>query len=465
VKVVVIGAGSAQFGLQTVAALLGGEALRGGELALVDHHPPALDRMARLADRLDREWGAGVKLSAHDHHGPALADASAVISAIEVAPREALWRSDYDIGLRHGLHQPYAENGGPGGFAHAARNIGPVLAIARAMETACPDAWFVNFSNPMVRICDAIARYSSIRVVGLCHQINAGYGMVGYALADDLGIRIPDGPISTQAHPDHWGQLEALRRAAREHLVIRAAGTNHLTWALEIRHRATGEDWYPRFRERWAALDPAFEPLTRRMFAAFGRFPMTGDSHLAEYLPWVSDPVTRPWETLDLQLYDWDRMAAMRRSGHHEIEAMASAGAPIEGLRDADSEGALEIVESLVGATEHEHDALNVVNDGWITDLPAGAIVEVPGRSTATGVTGQPVGALSEPIAELCRRELTVARLCVDAAVHGDREAALQSLLLGPVVSDLDVARELLDDYLTTYRRYLPQFWDGPPLA
>ena len=137
-----------------------------------------------------------------------------MVSAIEVPPREVLWRRDYEIPLKYGVRQPYAENGGPGGFAHAIRNVRPVLEIAHAMEQACPDAWFINFSNPMVRICDAIARYSKIKVVGLCHQIYVGYGMVGYVLADELGIDVPPGPIRCHADPDIWPQLNALARQA-----------------------------------------------------------------------------------------------------------------------------------------------------------------------------------------------------------------------------------------------------------
>jgi len=444
-KVAVIGAGSAQFGLNTVAALLRSDRLRGSHLALVDRDPAALERMARLAERLDAEWGAGMTITSHTHHETALPGTAFVVSAIEVAPREALWRSDFDIGLRHGVRQPYAENGGPGGFAHALRNIGPVLEIARSMEVHCPDAWFVNFSNPMIRICDAIHRHSRIRVVGLCHQVDVGYRMVGAVLAADLGIDLAGPPIHHQA---------------RARLDIVAAGVNHCTWALEIRDRATGEDLYPLFRERWASHAPSYEPLTRDVFAAFGRFPMTGDSHLSEYLPWVSDPVTRPWERYGIPLYDWDGMAQLRGVGHDAIDAMGRGTAPIDALRETDSEGALEMVEHLAGAGRHEHQAVNVPNDGLIANLPDGAIVEVPGTVTDAGVAGRVVGPLPEGIAELCRRELTVVRMVVDAAVHGDRDLALQALLLDPVVRDLEVARALLDDYLETYRAYLPQFWD-----
>jgi alpha-galactosidase len=457
-KIVVIGAGSASFGLNTIASLMHSERLRGSHLALVDRNAEALASMGRLARRLNREWDAQATITTHAHHAEALDGAEFVVSAIEAPPREKLWQSDYEIPLKYGVRQPYAENGGPGGFAHAARNVGPVLEIVHAMERACPAAWFINYTNPMMRICNAIARYSDIKVVGLCHQIHAGYGMVGLVLADFLGIEVPEGKISTHAHPAIWPLRTRVAHQALERVDIKAAGLNHFTWMLDLRDRRTGEDLYPLFAERWASFDPTFEPLTRRVYDAFGCFPIPGDEHLCEYLPWVSDPLTRPWDKYEISLYDWDLMAQLRGLGHNDIAKMADGRATVEHLRDADSEGALEIIENVAGAGNHYHLAVNLPNVGQIANLPRGAIVETPGLVSGVGVHGVSVGALPEPVAELCRREIAVVRLCVDAAVHGDRQAALQCLLLDPVITDLDVARQVLDDYLETYREHLPQF-------
>ena len=178
-KIVVMGAGSASFGLNTVATLMRSHKLHGSHVALVDRNAETLALMQRLAERMNREWDAQMTITSHTHHAGALDGAGFVVSAIEVPPREVLWRRDYELTLKYGVRQPYAENGGPGGFAHTIRNVLPVLEIAHALEQACPDAWFLNFSNPMVRICDAIALYSKIRVVGPCHQIFAVDGLVG----------------------------------------------------------------------------------------------------------------------------------------------------------------------------------------------------------------------------------------------------------------------------------------------
>ena len=203
----------------------------------MDRSPETLDTVKRLAERLNREWDAGIKVTAYTNHKDALdGDTKFVVSAIEVGVREGLWRKDYEIPLRFEVRQPYAENGGPGGFAHAARNVGPILEIARDMEQVCPDAWFVNYTNPMIRICDTVNRHSKIKAVGLCHQIFIGYTMVGIALAKDLGIEVPDGIEGM-----HAGITQAPLHSVREQIVprvdIRAAGLNHFSWILSI---ATG---------------------------------------------------------------------------------------------------------------------------------------------------------------------------------------------------------------------------------
>ena len=458
-KIVVIGAGSASFGENTLSTLLRSRKLRGSTLALVDRNPETLDIIKRLADRLNREWDSGMKITAHSHHKEVLENAGFVVSAIEVGAREGLWRKDFEIPLKYGVRQPYAENGGPGGFAHAARNIIPVLEITHDMEEACPEAWFINFTNPMIRICDAINRHSSIKVVGLCHQIYIAYTMVGIALAKDMGITIPDGITGMQADVLQAPLHNQVRQQIVPRVDLRAAGLNHFSWILSIRDRQTGEDLYPLFRERWNEMDESFEPLTRRVFDIFGLFPVPGDTHLCEYLPWVSDPITKPWEKYAINLYDWDLNAAVREFELDRLKDMADNQITIQGLENSDSEGALEMIENIAAAGTHYHLAANLPNVGQIANLPPGIPVETPVIVDGQGIHPVHVGELPEPVAELLRREAIVSRLCVDAAVEGDRQKALQCLLLDPVVNDIELARQILDDYLLTYKEYLPQFW------
>ncbi len=366
------------------------------------------------------------------------------------------------VGLHHppeyGLRQPYAENGGPGGFAHTARNIMPILEIAWDMEKHCPDAWFINFTNPMQRICAAIHRHSKIKVVGLCHQLGAGYAMVGKALQKELDIIVPEQFISTHASPKYSPAMGITSIQAQKKVKITAAGVNHFTWMLAVRDRQTGEDLYPLFRNRWESLPEAFEPLTRRVFKAFGLFPIPGDEHLCEYLPWVSDPQTKPWEKYELELYEWQVHSQEREDKWVELDKATVKRMDPEEFIPVVSEGALEIIENIQTDSDFYWEAVNVPNVGQVPNLPEGAIIELPGLVNADGVTGITVGPIPEGIAELLRREITVSHLTVDAVVAGDRQLALQALLLDPVVRDLDIAQAILDDYLNTYREHLPTF-------
>ncbi|WKZ40138.1 MAG: hypothetical protein QY328_17915 [Anaerolineales bacterium] len=457
--ITVIGAGSASFGENTLSAIMRSQKLKGSTLRLVDRNAQSLDIVHRLANRLNKEWDARFTITAHTHHKDALDGTNFVVSAIEVGPREELWKSDFEIPIKYGVRQPYAENGGPGGFIHAARNVKPVLEIVHDMEQTCPDAWFINFTNPMVRICDLVNRHSKIKAVGLCHQIYAGYGMVGVALAKDLGIQVPEGLEGMHADVMQHPLQQQVVHQIVPLVDIRAAGTNHFTWLVSIHDRRTGEDLYPLLRERFFELDESFEPLTRRVFRDFGLFPIPGDTHLCEYLPWMSDPVTKPWEKFNIRLYDWELMAGVRDFSLDRLNEMADGNMTIDGLLETDSEGALEMIENVAYGGSHYHLAANLPNVGQIPNLPLGATVETPVHVNGAGIHPVHVGPLPEPIAELCRRELTIAQLCVDAAVEGSREKALQCLLLDPVITDAETAESILDDYLKTYKEHLPQFW------
>lgn len=459
-KIVCIGAGSYSFGITTMASLLRSPNLKGSELVLVDRDEAHLETMRQWVEWLNDAWDGQMQISAFTHHQPALSGADFVINATEVGPREALWQSDWQIPLKYGVRQPYAENGGPGGFAHAARNIMPILGMAWDMEKLCPDAWFINFTNPMQRICAAIHRHSKIKVIGLCHQLSVGYAMVGKALANDLNITVLPEFTSTHASPKYNEARAVTALEAIKKVKITAAGVNHFTWMLSLRDRTTGEDLYPLFHQRWQSLPEAFEPLTRRMYDALGLFPIPGDEHLCEYLPWVSDPATKPWEKYELELYEWQAHSQGRDDQWLALEKAIQTRTDPEQFIPLYSEGAPEVIENITLNTGLIWEAVNVPNLGQISNLPRGAIIELPGVLNANGATGLHLGAMPEGIAEILRREITLSHLTADAVVTGDRQLALQALLLDPIIRDIDVARQVLDDYLITYQNYLPTFWD-----
>jgi alpha-galactosidase len=460
-KIVIIGAGSASFGLNSLATLVREPTLRGSTLALVDTNTTGLHLIHRLAERMNREWDAGLIIESDPDRRAVLREADFVVCSIEVGPREQLWRQDWEITLRHGVRQPYAENGGPGGLFHTARNIPHILDIARDMERLCPSALFINLSNPLPRLCRAITKYTSIRVVGLCHQIGYGYGMVGRLLADHLGIEMPAIMKDPDAPHDraYWHIVGEFTARVSESIDIKAAGLNHFTWMLDVRDRRSGEDLYPELRRRFLEDPEGREPLTRAMLQLTGYIPVPGDTHLSEYLHFTHNPVTKPWERYNLHLYDWDRAAQERDEMWRQIERLVAAGGPeLAELRCLQSEGIYEVVHGIAHDANLYRAAINVPNHGTISNLPDHTIVEVPAVITGMGVLPLRIGSLPPVIAELCRREAERVELVVDAVVHGSRELALQALALDPTIDDLDLARCILEDYLETQKENLPQF-------
>jgi alpha-galactosidase len=455
---VIIGAGSAVFGARALAAILRSERLRGADLRLVDVDGPALELMTRLAEVLNREWGANVSIRGTTDRRAALPNADFVIVSVQVGPREEVWEKDWRIPLEHGIRQPYAENSGPGGLAHTARNLPLIMDIARDMEELCPNAWYMNYVNPLIRLTLGVHRYTKINVAGMCHQLLWGYAMAMALLADRYGISLPPG-LKIDTNHEHRHFREPLMRDGLKYLDIKAAGINHFSWAYDIRDQATGEDLYPALRERWLSESMGdFEPLSRDMFQIFGLMPTPSDSHLCEFLPYVHDPIKKPWEKYRLHTQSWSGNLQRRADRRALAQAIIDGKEPAERLRNERSEGIPEVIEGVHFNLNTFIHQLNLPNDGLIPNLPKDTIVEVPGVSCGLGLRGLNMPPLPEPIAELCRRELAYSSLVVDACYHGDKDLALQALLLDPTVNDIDTARTILNAFMNEFAAYLPQF-------
>jgi alpha-galactosidase len=457
-KIVCIGAGSFSFGLSTLITLLQSRDLDGSEICLVDHNQASLDLISELANWLNSEWDCHKLISNHANHQDALKGANFVINSTEVTPREQLWEADCKITDKDGLRQPYGENGGPGGFAHAARNVAPVLAIARDMEKLSPDAWLINFTNPMHRLCYLVNQYTKVKVVGLCHQLGMGYAMVAKVLAERYQFKGTDEFQSTHADPRNHVSSHRFQSFGQKAFKIKAAGLNHFSWMLDLQDRSSGENLYPAFRAAWENLDPNFEPLTHKVFKHFGLFPIPGDEHLCEYLPWLSNAKTEPWKKYDCSLYDWDLNSALRDFQWDMIKSTIASKKGAESLRYPESEGALEVITGLLKDEPLYWEAVNIPNAGLIPGLSPDTIVEVPAIISRDGICGEEMGEMPKAITGLLQREALCSQLCIDAVVHGDRHLAMQSLLLDPVINDIDIAENVLIDILEANKAYLPQF-------
>ncbi len=440
-KIVLIGAGSTIFGVNTLADLFAQRAhLRGSHLALCDVDPARLARVTRLAERMNAATDADFKITSVTDYRAALPGAEFVIVSVEV-DRIARWKLDWEIPFKHGIRHVLGENGGPGGLSHALRTIDLVLGIAREVERLAPDAYLLNFTNPLPRVMLAVTRYTRLRAIGLCHQINKGYYIVGHVLG--LTPR-----IAAHFPPP------ALARELKEQIDLETAGLNHLTWIQELRERGSGRDLYPEFRARLFDFDPTFEPLSRRLHKAFGLFPATGDDHVGEYFSFAH-------ETSDLKGYDFDKYAATGAAlDAHVDRAITDSDALQEFLNWESAERAASIVAGIVNDWHSYEVTVNVVNNGALPGLPDWAVVEVPGVVSASGVTPLRVPALPPAITAALNREAVIQDRVVEAAVHGDRYAALQALLLDPLIPSFADAEKLLDELLTAHAAALPQFRD-----
>lgn len=456
-KIVVIGAGSASFGLKNLGAILRTSELNECELCLVDVNEEGLILTTKLAEKINKEWNSKCIIRSSTNRCELLPDADFVILSVAI-DREKCWAIDQSIAKKYGIMH-YAENAGPGGMMHTARNIALIMPILRDIERLCPNAWVLNFTNPVPRICIAAARYTNVKMIGICHQMEFGYTIVGNVLAKDLGVDVKNDYLFrwNDASFETYGKLVM---QTQEKVDILAAGINHFTWMLSIKDKESGRDLYPLLRERYLSSFENFEPLTREMFDIFKVCPVPGDCHMVEYLPYTHNMSRNTWDKYDIQMYPFTDAAKDRNKMWQDIEAMVEGKQTLASLWNVHTERAELIIAGILNNKDSYEPAVNISNCGFIENLPYNAIVEVPAKVNAQGVHGEKVGKLPEPIAELCRRQITIAEMVVEASVKGDRDIALQALTLDPIIDDLGVARSLLEDYLKEEREYLPQFFE-----
>ncbi len=438
-KIVLIGAGSTSFGVNTLADLFTHRArFRHSTIALCDLNAEKLSRMTRLAERLNAVTDANYKIESATDYRSVLRGAEFIFVSVEVDRLER-WKLDWQIPLKYGIKHVLGENGGPGGLAHALRTIDLVLGIARDVEALAPDAYLINFTNPLTRVCLALTRYTRVKVIGMCHQINKGYSIVGQV----LGL-IP----RTEAHfpePHTANMLKA-------QLDLKTAGLNHVTWIQDIRERATGRDLYPEFLERLETFDPNFEPLSRRLYHAFGLFPTTGDDHVGEYFSYA-------YETSALAGYDFEGRELESAAQDQQVERAGQAGAPLDEFLNWESgERGVNIASAILNDLNEYELTVNVENKGALPGLPDWAIVEVPALVSGSGAIPLRMNPLPPAITAVLNQQVAIQDRVVEAAVHGDRQAALQALLLDPLITSYRVAEQLLDELLEVHADYLPAF-------
>ena len=202
----------------------------------------------------------------------------------------------------------------------------------------------------------------------------------------------------------------------------------------------------------------SFEPLTRRVFEVYGLMPVPGDGHLCEYLPYTHNPARNAWSRYKMRMFDFDKAAAGTEENWKRIRAMADGTESLDSLKNARSERIEALIAAIVANRNAYEPAINLPNEGHIENLPSEAVVEVPAVINSAGVHGLAMGSLPEGVAELCRREAAIAGLVVESAIECDRLKAIEAMALCPMVDDVDLAVELVDDYIEANRDYFPEF-------
>jgi alpha-galactosidase len=440
--VALIGAGSRSFGPETVRDVLLSEALaqRRVELRLMDIVADNLLDIGRYAKSLVEKLGRTAEVSRTTSLEAALDGAQFVVSAVELG-RSLYWAQDFHIPRKYGFRQVFAENGGPGSLFHGLRAMKAMVPIARAMERICPDAIVLNYTNPMHKVCDAIATLSKTRCIGLCHGVWMGMEQVAYILDK----------------PEYEMEMEA-------------CGINHFSWFQTIRDRQTGEDLYPRLREAeregdWRA-DWHEIGLARILLRRFGLYPSPATNHFGEYigwahefcaneLDWFYDPADGPpWqkgkvpEYVSVQdAYGTERPFKKQEQKPQPIE---------EQVLEPSGELAIPIIESIACGEHRRLDAINVPNSDFIPNLPDGMVVEVPAMSDGTGLRPKRMQPLPEPIAAMIRLQGSINKLLVEAFAEQSKGKLLQAVLLEPTVTSYRGAVEMVDEMLALQRDVLP---------
>ena len=453
-KIVLVGAGSREFGPASIRDILLSDPLcEGGiEIALVDTDPSGLPRTQAYAESVAAHLGRSATVTTSTRLADALPGAAAVIVAIEIN-RYFYWAQDFHVPRAFGFRQIYGENGGPGGLFHALRNMGPTVEIAREMEVHCPDAWFINYTNPLTKLCEAVSRLTDIRVVGLCHGVFHGIE-----------------------------QMSRILQLPPERLDARASGLNHFTWFGSVVDRETGEDLYPRLREREREGDWMHDwdeiALSRILFRVFGRFPSPGANHIGEYIRWAGDflasstlqffydPVEgHPWETGQVPTWIYNlgdnptetplfpEQRRDRARGTREERASNLIDAPLA----PSGELAIPLLEGVLFGEERYLDAVNVPNAGHVPGLPDSAIVEVPATANGSGLHPFTMNPLPEAILALLRLQISINRLLVDAFRDRSRHTLLQALLLDPTTESYRQAVGLVNEMCRLQRDVLPE--------
>ena len=420
----------------------------GSEFVLVDTNPQLLELSLIRNRKYIEKRGVNIFLRAETDRKKALEGAKYVVMSCE-KERVPYWIQDLEIPAKFGVEQFQGENGGPGGQAHAMRNISLFMEICADMRKLCPDAWLMNFTNPMSFVCTYFQRYGWKKALGFCHQVHGSLGVV----SEMLGLEP--------------GELEFI-----------TGGINHFNWLLDIRKRGSNEScmgWFLNEVKKNQYFQKVHHNIPANKFTLdilknFGLYCVGYDDHISEYTPFFY-PHTE-WRDMGYSLSLDERKKYLKtlqeresKSTNEQAQEQSMAREeffkypfPKDGHHPWYKEHPTQVMSALESNKALYLDSIVIPNNGAIDNLPNDALVDVPAMVIGGEVRSIHAGKLPTFAMELCRRQITIHELLVEAVVTADKQKLVQAMALDPYVRGIRQACDIVDAFLEAYRVELPQF-------
>ncbi len=437
-KITFMGAGSTVFARNVIGDCMCTPALRDSTFALYDIDGERLKESQTILEAIRAAKGGHGCIECYlgvENRKDALRGASFVINAIQVGLYDPCTIIDFEVPKRFGLRQTIGDTLGIGGIMRALRTIPVMEDFARDMAEVCPDALFLNYTNPMAMLTGYMLRYTPIKTVGLCHSVQ----VCSETLLTELGME---------------DRLEGRRELI--------AGINHMGWLLEIRDK-NGADLYPEIKSRIGAKldDPDFKDKVRLDYIRhFGYYCTESSEHNAEYNPfYIKSRYPELIDRYNIPLDEYPRRCIRQIEGwKKEYAEMMESGVK---AHERSREYASHIMEAIVTNTPYEIGG-NVLNTGrLIANLPDEACVEVPCLVNGHGVQPCRVGALPVQLAAMNMTNVNPQLITIEAARTRKRDHIYQAAMLEPRAASeltIDAIRDMVDALIEAHGDYLPKY-------
>ncbi len=408
-KITFMGAGSTVFAKNVLGDTMLSEVFHDVDIALYDIDEARLEESYILIDAMNKTINEGratvSKYLGVENRKDALRGANFVVNAIQVGLYEPCTVIDFEIPKKYGLRQTIADTLGIGGIMRGLRTIQVLKGFARDMEEVCPNAWFLNYTNPMAIVSGFMQRFTKVKTIGLCHSVQ----VCSEGLLNRLGM---DDKLE--------GRIETI------------AGINHMAWLLDIRDK-DGNDLYPEIRRRAKkknATEKHADMVRFDYIDKFGYYCTESSEHNAEYNPfYIKHGRDDLIEKFNIPLDEYPRRCVNQIANWAKQKDDILNGGQVEHHRSR--EYASHIIEAIVTNVPYKIGG-NVINNGLITNLPADACVEVPCMVDNAGIHPTYIGALPTQLAAMNASNAYCQMLTIEAAVTGDKQKVYQAAMMDP---------------------------------